>query len=108
MHAQKYIKGILSAAVFECWSQLVNYHSLACRSFSTYNFEEVVQCVAVEFEIQFLRDDKFHPVHITSRELAVVVLHHGYQNDVHRLDKRGRGNVIRPVATHSNISVPTL
>lgn len=63
---------------------LANYYPCVEGSFA-YNFEEVVECVAVEFEVQFLCDDKFHPVYITSRELAVVVLHHDRQNSVHRL-----------------------
>lgn len=62
-------------------SSLVPFHVTR----SAYNFEEVVQGVAVEFEVQFLHDDQLHPVHITSREAAAVVLHHGSKDCVHRL-----------------------
>jgi hypothetical protein len=60
---------------------------LTIKAISTYDLEEVVQGVAIEFEVQFLRDHQLHPVNITCRKLAAVVLHHGRQNGVHRLKK---------------------
>ena len=43
----------------------------------TYYFEEVIECVAVEFKVQFLHDNQFHSMDVPWGKLTVVVLDHG-------------------------------
>ncbi len=51
----------------------------------THQFEEVVQRVVVQFEVQLLHDDQLHPVHIPGGELAAIIQHHGTKNCVQAL-----------------------
>ena len=51
----------------------------------TYDLEEVVGRVVVEFEVQLLDDDQLHPVDVPHGELTVVVSHHSRENRVHTL-----------------------